>query len=263
MNRIEKKFKELKEKKEKALVSFITAGDPDLATTEKLIHEMEKAGTDLIELGIPFSDPSADGPVIQRSSERALKAGCTLPAVLKLVSTVRKKSQIPIILMGYYNPILNYGPEAFCKAVAKAGVDGLIVVDLPPEESEELQKPARASGLNLIYLITPTADADRIKKVKRLASGFIYYVSITGITGAKLHAISQIQKHVKEIKTHIDLPLCIGFGIRSPEDAKNLSKVAEGVVVGSVLVAELEKGGKKQGVTLLTRKVAALKKAVL
>lgn len=263
MNRIEKKFKELKLKKEKALVCFVTAGDPDIATTEKIIYELEKSGADLIELGIPFSDPSADGPVIQRSSERALKAGCTLAAVLKVVSSVRKKSQIPIILMGYYNPILNYGPERFCKDVAKAGVDGMIVVDLPPEESEELQKPARAQNLNLIYLITPTADAERIKKVKRLASGFIYYVSVTGITGAQIQAISKINSHVKEIKSQISLPVCIGFGIRNPEDAKNLSRVAEGVVVGSALVAEVERGGKKQAANFVARKVAALKKAVL
>jgi len=263
VNRIEKKFKELQGRGEKALVSFITAGDPDLPTTEKLIHEMEKAGSDLIELGVPFSDPSADGPVIQKSSERALKAGSSLPAILKLVASVRRKSQIPIILMGYYNPILSYGPERFCKDVSKAGVDGLIVVDLPPEESEELHRPAKREGLSLIYLITPTADQDRIQKVKKLASGFIYYVSVTGITGAKLQALSAIQAHVKEIKRHISLPVCIGFGIRTPEDARQLSKVAEGVVVGSALVSELEKGGKKQGPALLTRKVAALKKAMV
>lgn len=263
MNRIEKKFKELQGRGEKALVSFITAGDPDLPTSERLIHEMEKAGSDLIEVGVPFSDPSADGPVIQKSSERALKAGCNLPAILKLVASVRRKSQIPIILMGYYNPILSYGPERFCKDVSKAGVDGLIVVDLPPEESEELHKPAKREGLSLIYLITPTADSDRIQKVKRLASGFIYYVSVTGITGAKLQALSAIQTHVKEIKRQISLPVCIGFGIRTPEDARQLSKVAEGVVVGSALVSELEKGGKKKGPALLTRKVAALKKAMV
>ncbi len=263
MTRIQKKFKELARKNEKALIAFVTAGDPDLATTEKLIYDMEKAGADLIELGIPFSDPSADGPVIQRASERALKKGATLESVLKLVSKIRKKSQIPLILMGYYNPILNYGNEKFCKAASQAGVDALIVVDLPPEEAEELHRPAKAHHLHIIYLLTPTADEVRIKKVKKLASGFVYYVSMTGITGAKLQAMDEIRSKVKEIKQEINLPLCIGFGVRTPEDAKLLSKVAEGIVVGSALVSELEKGGKKKGPALLTRKVASLKRAVI
>ncbi len=263
MTRLEKKFKELAQKKEKALVAFITAGDPDLPTTEKLIYEMEKAGADVIELGIPFSDPSADGPVIQRASERALQKGTTLESVLKLVSKIRKKSQVPLVLMGYYNPILIYGNEKFCKVASQAGVDALIVVDLPPEESEELHLPAKKHNLHIIYLLTPTADEQRMKKVKKLASGFVYYVSMTGITGAKLQAIQEVEAKVKEIKQQIKLPVCIGFGVRSPEDAKHLSKVAEGVVVGSALVSELEKGGKKKGPSLLIRKVAAFKKAVL
>ncbi len=263
MTRIQKKFKDLARRKEKALVTFITAGDPDLSTTEKLIYDLEKAGADLIELGIPFSDPSADGPVIQRASERALKKGTTLQSVLKLVSKIRKKSQIPLILMGYYNPILTYGNERFCDAASKAGVDALIVVDLPPEESEELHRPAKKHHLHIIYLLTPTADENRLKKVKKLASGFVYYVSMTGITGAKLQAIQEVQSKVREIQQQIKLPLCIGFGVRTPEDAKTLSKISDGVVVGSALVSELEKGGKKKGPLLLTRKVAAFKKAVL
>jgi len=263
MKRIQKKFKELALKKQKALVAFVTAGDPNLTLSEKLVYEMEKAGADLIELGVPFSDPMADGPVIQRSSERALKVRTTLHSILKLVSKIRKKSQIPLILMGYYNPILSYGVEKFCKNASAAGVDGLIVVDLPPEESQELHRPTRAHHLDFIYLLTPTADESRIQKVKKLASGFIYYVSVTGITGAKLRSLADIQSHVREIKKHIPLPVCIGFGIRSPEDAKHLSKVAEGVVVGSALVSELEKGGQKKGPALLVRKVVDLKKAML
>ncbi len=263
MSRIKSKFKELARQNKKALVTFITAGDPDLSTTEKLVYEMQKAGADLVELGVPFSDPMADGPVIQRSSERALQAGATLSKILKLVSKIRRKSEVPLILMGYYNPILNYGVDRFCTDAAKAGVDGLIVVDLPPEEAAELERPARAKHLDFIYLLTPTADRERIKKVKKRASGFIYYVSVTGITGAQLQSLNEIKSHVKKIKSQISLPLCIGFGIRSPEDAKHLSSVAEGIVVGSVLVAELEKGGKKKGPPLLTRKVAILKRAVL
>ncbi len=263
MSRIQKKFRELAQKKQKALVAFVTAGDPSLSVTEKLVLDMEKAGADLIELGVPFSDPMADGPVIQRSSERALKSGTTTSAILACVAKIRKKSQVPIILMGYYNPILSYGVEKFCQNAAKAGVDALIVVDLPPEESQELHQPARKNKLDLIYLLTPTANKDRIQKVKKLASGFIYYVSVTGITGAKLKSLTDIQSHVRQIKKEIPLPVCIGFGIRNPEDAKNLSKVAEGVVVGSALVSELEKGGKKQGPASLLRKVASLKRAVL
>lgn len=263
MDRIKNKFKELAQKKEKALIAFITAGDPDLITSEKLIYDLERAGADIIELGIPFSDPSADGPVIQRASERALKNGTTLPAVLNLVSKVRKKTQIPLVLMGYYNPILNYGNERFCKAAAKAGVDALIVVDLPPEEAEELARPAKDCHIHLIYLLTPTADEARIKNVKKLASGFVYYVSMTGITGAKLQAVEKIKEKVREIKKQIKLPLCIGFGIQQAQDAKLLSQIAEGVVVGSALVSELEKGGKKKGPASLLRKVASLKRAVL
>jgi tryptophan synthase alpha chain len=194
MNRIQKKFKELKKRGEKALVTFITAGDPNLSTTKRLVLEMEKAGADLIELGVPFSDPMADGPVIQRSSERALKGGTDLKAVLRLVKDLRKTTEIPIILMGYFNPLLQWGCEAFCEEAGKVGVDGLIVVDLPPEESAELHHPARKAGLSLIYLLTPTSDEERVQKVKKLATGFTYYVSITGITGASLSGIEAVEK---------------------------------------------------------------------
>jgi tryptophan synthase alpha chain len=262
MNRIQSKFKELKKKDEKALITFITAGDPNLSATERLVYEMEKAGADIIELGVPFSDPMADGPVIQRSSERALKGKTYLSSILNLVKKFRKNTEIPIILMGYFNPILQWGCERFCHQAAEAGVDGLIVVDLPPEESAELQVPARKSGLNLIYLLTPTADEARIRHVKRVASGFVYYVSVTGITGSAVKAFDSIKNHVAEIKKSISLPVCIGFGIRTPQDAHTLSKIADGVVVGSALVSLLEKGKMTERIQSVGRKVKSLKKAI-
>ncbi|MFO1519708.1 MAG: tryptophan synthase subunit alpha [bacterium] len=262
MNRIQKKFKELQKKGEKALVAFITAGDPDLATTHKAVLEMEKAGANLIELGVPFSDPMADGPVIQRSSERALQKGVNLAAIFKLVKGLRKSTEIPIVLMGYFNPILQLGCERFCEHAAEAGVDGVIVVDLPPEEAAELHRPSKKAGLSLIYLLTPTSNGERIEKVKKLASGFVYYVSMTGITGAKIGEVEEIERQIQAIKKAIPLPVCVGFGIRTPDQAKNLSKIADGVVVGSGLVELMEKGKKASGPKQVAQKVASLKKAM-
>jgi tryptophan synthase alpha chain len=204
----------------------------------------------------------ADGPVIQRSSERALKGGTDLKAVLKLVKDLRKSTEIPIILMGYFNPLLQWGCEAFCKEAAGAGVDGLIVVDLPPEESAELHRPAKKAGLSLIYLLTPTSDEERVKKVRKLASGFAYYVSVTGITGASLSGIEAVEKQIRFIQNKIPLPICVGFGIRKPEQAREVAKVADGVVVGTRLVALLEKG-RSRGVKEVVKQVRQLKKAIL
>src|SRR6185369_9941646 len=184
MGRIEAKFNELKARGEAALVTFITAGDPDLATTEEVVLELERSGCDLIELGVPFSDPMADGPTIQLSSERALAAGTTLPGILDLVRRLRERTQVPIVLMGYFNPIFAYGAERFAADAAAAGVDGLLVVDLPPEEAAELKGATDERGLDLIFLLTPTSDRSRVEAVARLGSGFIYYVSVTGVTGA-------------------------------------------------------------------------------
>ncbi len=262
MNRIQKKFKELKKKNEKALITFVTAGDPNLSATEKLVYEIEKAGADLIELGIPFSDPMADGPVIQRSDERALRQKTTLLSILNLVQKIRKKTQVPLVLMGYFNPILQMGCENFCKRAAQAGVDGLIVVDLPPEESSELHQPAKKAGLSLIYLLTPTSDEIRIQKVKKVASGFVYYVSMTGITGAALEGFQEIKKQVSFIQQRISLPLCVGFGIRTPEEAFVLSRFAEGVVVGSSLISILEKKKGDLGIREVAKRVRKLKNAI-
>lgn len=247
MNRIEKKFRELKANRQKAFVAFITAGDPNLAATFRLIPELEKAGVDILELGVPFSDPMADGPVIQRSSERALASGTTLKKILKLVKQVRRKSQIPILLMGYFNPILAFGIKKYFSEAKKAGVDGTLIVDLPPEEGEETRKAAKAKGISLVYLLAPTSDQDRIRKVTQKGSGFIYYVSLTGITGAKLSQDLNGQVALKTLKRSSRLPVCVGFGIKTPEQARHVARMADGVVVGSALVNLLEQHRGKQG----------------
>ncbi len=220
----------------KALISFITAGDPSLSMTEKIVYQLEKGGVDIIELGVPFSDPMADGPVIQASSERALKKGTSLKDVLALVKKIRHRSKIPLLLMGYYNPIFAYGLSRYAKEAAKAGVNATLVVDLPPEESSDLDRELKKEGIDLIYLLTPTSDDARIKQVARKARGFIYFVSMTGITGAKLQSIFEIKKKIGRIRQLTRLPIVIGFGISTPEQAHQMSLLADGVVVGSALV---------------------------
>ncbi|MBL7685509.1 MAG: tryptophan synthase subunit alpha [Deltaproteobacteria bacterium] len=262
MSRIITLFENLRKKKEKALGCFITAGDPDLSTTHQLVLEMEKSGADFIELGIPFSDPMADGPVIQKSSERALLQKTYLPQIFKLVLDLRKKTEIPIVLMGYYNPILQYGCESFCKESKRVGVDALIVVDLPPEESDELDLYAKRYGIHLIYLLTPTSNAARIAKVKKKASGFIYYVSMTGITGSQLSSLKSIQKQVQAIQSKIELPVCVGFGIQNPTQAKAISALADGIVVGSALVQLIEQSPKGKLMSEMRKKVTSLKKSL-
>ncbi|MDX1386963.1 MAG: tryptophan synthase subunit alpha [bacterium] len=247
MNRIEKKFTELKKAKRKAFIAFLTAGDPSLSATENLIPKMEAAGVDILELGVPFSDPMADGPVIQRSSERALAKGTSLSKILKLVAKIRKKSQIPILLMGYYNPILTFGVEKYFKAAAAAGVDGTLIVDLPPEEGGTAQKAAKKNKISLVYLLAPTSNGTRIKQVTHRGSGFIYYVSLTGITGASLSTDLSKQPALKALKRASKLPVCVGFGIKTPAQAKEVGRLADGVVVGSALVHALEKNPGSQG----------------
>lgn len=262
MSRIETKFAELKARGEKALVTFVTAGDPDLAVTEEVVLELERSGCDLIELGVPFSDPMADGPTIQLSSERALASGTTLPAILELVARIRLKSQVPIVLMGYFNPIFIYGAERFAADAAKAGVDGLLVVDLPPEEAAELQEATDRSGLDLIYLLTPTSDPSRVETVSRLGRGFIYYVSVAGVTGARSEVADTLAARVTSVRNELKLPLVVGFGISTPDQAAQVAQVADGVVVGSVLVKFFER---YQGAELLKELgafVASLKQGI-
>lgn len=262
MSRIAEKFAELEKNQGKCLITFITAGDPDLAMTGELIPEMEKCGADIIELGVPFSDPMADGPTIQRASERALAAGTTLEAILAMVKSVRRVSQVPIILMGYFNPVFRYGIRKFAADAVDAGVDGVLLVDLPPEEASEFKKVASSQGLDIIFLLTPTSDDDRIEKVARLASGFVYYVSVTGVTGARKDVADSVLTAVGLIKKRIDLPVAVGFGIADPAQAAKVAAVADGVVVGSALVKLFEEFKDRELISRVGSFVAGLKAGI-
>lgn len=257
MTRIDRRFAALKAEGRKALVTFVTAGDPDYATAKDILLGLPAAGADIIELGMPFSDPMADGPAVQASSLRALKAGQTMHKTLDLVRGFREKDQdTPIVLMGYYNPIYTYPRERFLDEAVAAGVDGLIVVDLPPEADEELCLPATSRGLHFIRLATPTTDSARLPAVLTNTSGFLYFVSITGITGSAAPEVKSVHAHVAVIKRRTDLPVVVGFGIRTPEQAKAISAGADGVVVGSALVDairnSLDNNGKSTGKTVTT-----------
>ncbi|CAA7612482.1 Tryptophan synthase alpha chain [Candidatus Terasakiella magnetica] len=245
MTRIATRFAALKDEKRAALVTFITACDPDRATSQSLLNAMPAAGADIIELGMPFTDPMADGPAIQLAAQRALAAGGSLKVTLEMVAEFRATDAMtPIILMGYYNPIYAWGPEKFAADAAKAGVDGLIIVDLPPEEADELVPFLRASGIDFIVLTTPTSDDARLPVVLANASGFVYYVSIAGVTGTGSATQSAIDQAVARIRRHTDLPVCVGFGIKSPDQAAQVARVADGAVVGSAIVQVLADGGK-------------------
>ena len=211
------------------------AGDPTLADTEQLVPELEKAGADIIELGVPFSDPIADGPVIQQAADRALKSGTSLRKILAMVQRVRTKTQIPLVLMAYYNTIYAYG-ERFCAEAVEAGVDGLIVPDMPVEEAGGLKATATPLGLDLIFLLAPTSTPARRAMVARESHGFVYYVSLTGITGAKLHDLGDVETNVARIKHLSKVPVSVGFGVATPEDAARIARMADGVIVGSALV---------------------------
>lgn len=254
-SRIDQRFADLKARGRAAFVAFITAGDPDLETSTQILAGLPGAGADIIELGMPFSDPMADGPAIQASSLRALKAGQTMRKTLAMVAEFRKTDDTtPIVLMGYYNPIYVYGVSAFVKDAKAAGIDGLIVVDVPPEADDELCLPAMAEGINFIRLATPTTDAKRLPRVLENTSGFLYYVSITGITGSAAPDPAAVGKQIAAIRTATDLPIAVGFGVRTPEQAKAIAAAADGVVVGSALVgaiaASLDDTGRATGNTV-------------
>jgi tryptophan synthase alpha chain len=239
--RIDTRFAELAKQGRSAFVTFLMAGDPDPATSLELIKALPKSGADVIEIGMPFTDPMADGPSIQAAGLRALKAGMTLKKTLELVRGFRKDDNAtPIVLMGYYNPIYIYGVDKFLVDAKSAGVDGLIIVDLPPEEDDELCLPAMKAGLNFIRLATPTTDDKRLPAVLANTSGFVYYVSITGITGAAAADSSAVSEAVARIKRHTKLPVCVGFGIRTPETARAIASHANGAVVGTALVDALK-----------------------
>lgn len=235
--RLDMTFKHLSERNSKAFLTFISAGDPDPITSLEIMKGLPGAGADIIELGMPFTDPMADGPSIQASSQRALKAGMTLKGTLDMVRQFRNHNdQTPIVLMGYYNPVYIYGVDAFIHDAKQVGVDGLIIVDLPPEEDDELCIPALESGLNFIRLATPTTDDARLPEVLANTSGFVYYVSITGITGSASPELHAVEEAVARVKRHTDLPVAVGFGIRTADQAEAIASVADGAVIGSALV---------------------------
>ncbi len=267
--RIAARFAELREQRRAGLVTFLTAGDPDPGTSFELVVGLPEAGADLIEVGMPFTDPMADGPSIQAASVRALKAGARMTATLDLVRRFRRRdAATPLVLMGYHNPIHAYGTERFLQDVKAAGADGLIVVDLPPEEDEELCLPARAEGLDFIRLATPTTDDRRLPAVLENTSGFIYYVSVTGITGQKAAVAARVAPEVARIRARTDLPVAVGFGIREPEQAAEIAAVADAAVVGSALVdlvaRHLDEAGRASAtlVPAVHAKVRALAEAV-
>jgi len=240
MNRIERTFRDARQSGRKILIPFITAGDPDLQTTERLIPLIARAGGDIIELGIPFSDPMADGPTIQRASERALASGTTVESILLMVKRIRALTDVAIVLMGYYNPFLIYGLERFAADARSAGVDGVLVVDLPPEESRELSRHCRRNRISLIRLVTPTTGEERIRHIATDAGGYLYYVSVTGVTGARSSLPADLDERLALIRRETTLPLVVGFGIGTPELAREASRSADGVVVGSALVRLFE-----------------------
>jgi tryptophan synthase alpha chain len=240
VSRIAARFAALREEGRAGLVTYLTAGDPDPATSAQLFAGLTAAGADLIEIGMPFSDPMADGPAIQEAGQRALMQGMNLRRTLALVHELRRADRVtPIVLMGYYNPVYRYGPEAFPRDAADAGVDGLIIVDLPPEEDAELSGPARSAGLDLIRLATPTSDERRLPLIVERASGFLYYVAIAGITGTRSAASSDVAAAVARLRRFTDLPIAVGFGIRTPEQAAQVARVADAAVVGTALVERL------------------------
>jgi tryptophan synthase alpha chain len=245
MTRIEKAFKRLKKAGGKAFIPYIMAGDPSLERTKEIVLMFEECGADIVELGVPFTDPLADGPTIQRASERALKEGVTLKKVIAFVKDLRETTQIPIALMTYYNPVFKYGDEDFVRDAKDAGVDGMIVPDLPPDEAENLIKLSRKVNLDTIFLLAPTSTDDRIKKVVKASKGFIYYVSITGITGARLLFDGSIEALISEIRKYTQRPVAVGFGVSTPEESSAVARVSDGVIVGSAIVKRLNESPNK------------------
>lgn len=240
MNRIDKKFQELRDQDAKAFMPYLCAGDPTPELTSKLLLTLEAAGADLIELGVPFSDPIADGPTVQRSSERALTHRISLQQILEMVAMLRTQTDIPIALMGYYNPIFRMGEDAFCKAAQNAGVDGVIIPDLPPEQGQPLLDIAPNYDLATIFLAAPTSPPERMQLIASVSTGFIYCVSVTGVTGARATLSDEIAPMIAELRKHTDKPISVGFGISTPEQATQVAQMADGVIVGSAIVNVIE-----------------------
>lgn len=262
MSRIDKTFATLKEKGRKALITFTMAGDPDEATSVGILEELAKSA-DILEIGMPFTDPMADGPAIQAAGLRALGKGMTLKGVLKIVQQFRSKNDgTPIVLMGYFNPILHYGIDKFANDCSDLGVDGLIIVDIPPEEADEIAPVLQQKNINLIRLLTPTTDKARLSKILQGAGGFLYYVSITGVTGTASADPARVGAHIAEIKKSTDLPVVAGFGIKTPEDAAKMAGLADGVVIGSALVQCVAEAKDTSPLAKIAEQAQALLKAV-
>ncbi len=263
MSRLHSTFTRLKTEGRAALVSYVVAGDPNQTTGQQILDALPIAGADIIELGVPFTDPMADGPTIQAADIRALAAGMSLSKVLDMVRQFRtKNATTPIVLMGYYNPIYVYGTERFSKDAATAGVDGLLIVDLPPEEDGEIREDLQSVGIDLIRLITPTSTGDRLKKLVNGASGFLYYVSIAGVTGTAAIDVPAVAEKLKEIRSVTSLPIAVGFGIRTTEDARAVGQIADGVIVGSSFVKIIEKTVENQVVSEISRQASAFRDAL-
>jgi len=246
LNRIDVKFRQLKKNRQKALIIFITAGYPSLDATYKLILEFSRIGVDIIELGVPFSDPIADGPVIQKASQVALNKKVNLIDILNLVRRARKKTDIPICLMTYYNPVFCFGERRFVKMAAASGVDGLLVPDLPPEEAGVLLGLARKSDLDIIFFISPTTTPKRIKSIARVSKGFVYYISLTGITGIRKNLPQDLVSNIRSLKKNISRPICVGFGISTPGQVKQIFRIADGAIIGSAVVKKIKDNLKKR-----------------
>ena len=261
MNRIDRKFQDLKKTGKKAFIAFITAGFPSLSVTEKLIYAFEKKGVDILELGVPFSDPMADGPVIQEASQEALKKNTHLIDILNLVRKVRKNVNMPICLMTYYNPIFCFPDNRFISEAKKSGVDGVIIPDLPPEEGRVFIRVAKKQGLETICFLSPTSSKDRIKLISKAAQGFIYYVSLTGVTGARSKLPEDIRKNINLIKRYTRKPVCVGFGVSTVFQAREIKGIADGVIIGSAIVKKIkENSGSPDLIGRVSDFVASLNK---
>jgi len=260
MSRLESTFERLRARGERALIPYFTAGDPSLAVTMRLCVEAARRGADVIELGVPFSDPLADGPVIQRATQRALAAGVSLPRVLEMVRDLRGEVTVPLLFLTYYNPILAFGLKAFSRTAVEAGIDGVIVADLPPEEAGPLRAEASAAGLDVIHLVAPTSTPDRMRKIARATGSFIYMVSLTGVTGTRAELPADLVHHLRRLRGLTTKPVCVGFGIGTPEQAALVGQFADGIIVGSAIVTLVERhGGSDRLLPAVGDFIAALK----
>ncbi len=262
MNRIDKKFSDLRKAKKKALVVFLTAGDPNLARTEALIPELERAGVDLVEIGVPFSDPLADGPVIQASSMRAISRGVNLKKILAMTRRVRKRTSLPLLFMSYLNPIAHYGITGFAREAKACGLDGVIIPDLPPDEGRDIARTFKNHGLDLVYLLAPTSPVRRQFLISKASRGFVYFVSMTGVTGVKRALSGAVLRQVERLRKTTTRPVCVGFGVSTPEQAKAAAAAGDGVIVGSAIVKALHENQSLSAAVFVRRFVLPIARAL-